>query len=157
MRRFFGILLTIVTAAAAINADAQQFTNDWVDFGQDYYRLAIPRTGVYRISRSQLEAAGVPVGSFNPQNIQLFQNGKPVACRVGGERQGLFDYIEFFAENNSGWFDVEMYDKPENQTNPHYSLITDTAAVFLTWNKRFDNLRHIECSSQGAENHSKAQ
>lgn len=156
MRRFWSILLTIVTATAAIGAHAQQFTNDWIDFSQDYYRLDIPQTGVYRVSRSQLEAAGVPVGSFNPQNIQLYQNGKQVACRVGGERQGLFDYIEFFAEGNNGWFDAEMYDSPDNQTNPHYSLITDTAAVFLTWNKRFDNLRHIDCSSQNAENHGAA-
>ncbi len=156
MRRFFGILFFVMAAMAAVDADAQHFTNDWIDFGQDYYRLAIPQTGVYRVSRSQLEAAGVPVGSFNPQNIQLFQNGKPIACRVGSERQGLLDYIEFFAEGNNGWFDLEMYDKPDNQTNPHYSLITDTAAVFLTWNKRFDNLRHLECSSQGAENHDAA-
>jgi hypothetical protein len=157
MKRFWGILFVMLAAMAALDVDAQQFTNDWIDFGQDYYRLAIPQTGVYRVSRSQLEAAGVPVGSFNPQNIQLFQNGKPVACRVASEHQGLLDYIEFFAEGNNGWFDVEMYDKPESQTNPYYSLITDTAAVFLTWNNRFNNLRHLDCSSQSAEDHDKAQ
>lgn len=157
MKRFWGILFVMLAAMAALDVDAQQFTNDWIDFGQDYYRLAIPQTGVYRVSRSQLEAAGVPVGSFNPQNIQLFQNGKPVACRVASEHQGLLDYIEFFAEGNNGWFDVEMYDKPESQTNPYYSLITDTAAVFLTWNNRFNNLRHLDCSSQSAEDLDKAQ
>ncbi len=157
MMRFFGILFFVMAAMAAVDADAQHFTNDWIDFGQDYYRLAIPQTGVYRVSRSQLEAAGVPVGSFNPQNIQLFQNGKPIACRVGSERQGLVDYIEFFAEGNSGWFDVDMYDSPENQTNPHYSLITDTAAVFLTWNSSFSNLRfQEEYGSQGVENYTEA-
>ena len=156
MRRLFGILLTIVTATAAINADAQKFTNDWIDFSQDYYRLDIPQTGVYRVSRSQLEAAGVPVGSFNPQNIQLYQNGVPIACHIDGEQTGLLNFIEFFAEGNNGWFDKEMYESAESQTNPHYSLITDTAAVFLTWNSGFANMRHISCSSAGAADHSQA-
>ena len=157
MRRFFGILLTFVIAAvAAINAHAQQFTNNWINLGQDYYRLSIPQTGVYRISRSQLEAAGVPLGSFNPQNIQLYQNGRPIACHIDGEQNSLLNFIEFYAEGNNGWFDTEMFDKPESQTNPHYSLITDTAAVFLTWNNKFSNLRHTGCSSTDAANHSQA-
>lgn len=156
MRRFFGILFFAMAAMAAVNADAQQFTNDWINFSQDYYRLDIPQTGVYRISRSQLEAAGVPLGSFNPQNIQLYQNGRPIACHIDGEQNGLLNFIEFYAESNDGWFDSEMYDKPENQTNPHYSLITDTAAVFLTWNNKFSNLRYTSCSSADAVNHSQA-
>lgn len=131
------------------SAYAQHFTNDWVNVGQDYYRLAIPRNGVYRIYRSQLESAGVPIGSFNPQNMQLYQNGKPLACHIDGESAGLLNYIEFYAEGNTGWFDVEMFDKPESQANPHYSMITDTAAVFLTWNKSFSNLRFTPCASSG--------
>ena len=156
MRRFFGILFTLLAAMSALTADAQQFTNDWVNFSQDYYRLSIPRTGVYRVTRSQLESAGVPIGKFNQQNIQLFQNGRALPCHIASSRQGLVDYIEFFAEGNDGWFDVDMYDKPENQTNPHYSLITDTAAVFLTWNNSFSNLRFQEYGSQGASGYSQA-
>lgn len=156
MKRFCGIVFTMMVAFAALNTYAQTFTNDWIKNNQDYYRLAIPQTGVYRISRSQLEAAGVPVGSFNPQNIQLYQNGRPIACHINGEQTGLLNYIEFYAEGNNGWFDVEMYDRPESQTNPYYSLITDTAAVFLTWNSSFSNLRHINTGSTDAANHSQA-
>lgn len=149
-------MFTLFAAMSALTADAQQFTNDWVNFSQDYYRLSIPSTGVYRVTRSQLEAAGVPIGRFNQQNIQLFQNSKALPCHIASSRQGLVDYIEFFAEGNNGWFDVDMYDKAENQTNPHYSLITDTAAVFLTWNNSFSNLRFQEYGSQGAANYSQA-
>ena len=153
MRRFFGILFTLLAAMSALTADAQQFTNNWVNTNQDYYRMSIPRTGVYRVTSSQLQAAGVPLGKFNQQNIQLFQNGKALPCHIASSKQGLVDYIEFFAEGNNGWFDVDMYDSPEKQTNPHYSLITDTAAVFLTWNSSFSNLRFQEYGSQGAENY----
>ena len=156
MRRFSGILFTLLAAMSALTADAQQFTNSWVNTSQDYYRMSIPRTGVYRVTSSQLQAAGVPLGKFNQQNIQLFQNGKALPCHIASSKQGLVDYIEFFAEGNNGWFDVDMYDNPENQTNPHYSLITDTAAVFLTWNSSFSNLRFQEYGSQGAENYSAA-
>ena len=142
MRRFCGIVFSVIAVFAALNAAAQPFTNSWVRFSQDYYRIGVPRTGVYRVTRAQLEEAGVPIGSHNPQNIQLIQNGKPIACYIDGEQSGLCRYIEFYAEGNDGSLDVEMYDKPENQANPHYSLVTDEGAVFLTFNSSFSNLRY---------------
>lgn len=145
------IILALVLVSQALTVRAQHFTNDWVNVAQDYYRLAIPRNGVYRIYRNQLESAGVPIGSFNPQNIQLYQNGKPLACHIDGESSGLLNYIEFYAEGNTGWFDVEMFDRPESQANPHYSMITDTSAVFMTWNGSFSNSRYAQCASQGVE------
>lgn len=137
-KRFVFLLIAIFTVLAA---ESQEFTNSWIDFGQQYYRVGIPRTGIYRIYRNQLEEAGVPISNYKPQNIQLFQNGKLIACYIDGEAQGLCRYIEFFAEGNDGSFDVEMYDNPKNQTNPHYSLVTDEAAVFITFNSNFSNLR----------------
>lgn len=151
MRLIVRLSVLVGFMLAVCSADAQHFTNDWVNLAQDYYRLPIPHNGVYRIYRNQLETAGVPIGSFNPQNIQLYQNGKPLACYIEGESTGLLQYIEFYAEGNTGWFDLEMFDKPENQVNPHYSMITDTASVFLTWNKSFSNLRFTGCKSTDAD------
>ncbi|MGD9991727.1 MAG: C25 family cysteine peptidase [Salinivirgaceae bacterium] len=120
---------------------AQNHSNHWVNLNQTYYRFSIPETGVYRISAQELQQAGIS-GSFSPQNIQLFYNGQEIPCYIKGENLGLMEYIEFYAEKNSGWFDVEMHDHPDNQANPYYSLITDTAAVFLTWNNSFNNKRY---------------
>lgn len=122
---------------------AQEYSNHWVNLNQTYYRFSIPETGIYRITAQELQQAGIS-GSFSPQNIQLFYNGQEIPCYIKGENLGLTEYIEFYAEKNSGWFDVEMHDNPNNQANPYYSLITDTAAVFLTWNTRFNNKRYTQ-------------
>ncbi|MBO4602764.1 MAG: hypothetical protein J5651_06365 [Salinivirgaceae bacterium] len=147
----------VLMLTAVLPVCAQQFTNDWVRFGQEYYRLAVPRTGVYRVYRSQLESAGVPIGNYSPQNIQLIQNGKPIPCYIDGEASGLCRFIEFYAEGNNGRLDVEMYDNPENQANPHYSLVTDEGAVFLTFNSSFSNLRYQQIATQSIEGYEAAE
>lgn len=148
--KFCAIVLAFF--ACTLSADAQQFANSWINYSQSYFRVGIVQTGVYRITRAQLANAGVPIDDHLPQNLQLFQNGQEIPCFVAGESSGLIDYIEFYAENNSGWFDTEMFDDAENQVNPYYSLINDTAAVFITWNnkttnKRLKQLQSVEIGS----------
>lgn len=137
LKRILVVLLYFSTSISM----AQNYGNEWIAMNQTYYRFSIPTTGIYHITLQQLQQAGVPVNSNNPQNIQLFYNGQEIPCYIKGESTGLLEYIEFFAQKNTGWFDVEIYDKPENQTNPYYSMITDTAAVFITWNSSFSNRR----------------
>ncbi|MCK4661274.1 MAG: hypothetical protein KAT68_00300 [Bacteroidales bacterium] len=122
---------------------AQPFGNEWINFSQQYFRLSVYETGIYRITSSELEEAGVPTGSFNPQNIQIFYKGEEQHIYIKGEDLGLIEYIEFFAEKNNGWFDAGVYKTPENQTNPYYSLFNDTSSYFLTWNSSFNNLRLV--------------
>ncbi|MGE4288537.1 MAG: C25 family cysteine peptidase [Salinivirgaceae bacterium] len=133
--------LTLLILLLQGRLSAQNYSNHWINPNQTYYRFSIPETGIYRITAQELQQAGIS-GSFNPQNIQLFYNGQEIPCYIKGENLGLTEYIEFYAEKNSGWFDVEMHDNPQNQANPYYSLITDTAAVFLTWNNSFSNKRY---------------
>jgi len=127
---------------------AQPYGNEWVNFSQTYFRFSIPQTGIYRVTRAELEQAGIPLSNFNPQNVQLFFKGSEIPCYISGEATGLIEYIDFFAGKNDGWFDVGMYDASANQTNPYYSLISDTASVFFTWNNRFDNKRFAKATDQ---------
>lgn len=141
MRHIYRLHIILILLVVSFAARAQSFTNNWVNHNQQYYRIEVPRNGVYRIMRTQLERAGVPIGNITPQNIQLVQNGKLIPCYIDGEAEGLFNYIEFYAQKNNGWFDVEMYNSAKSQANPHHSLIADEGAVFLTWNDSFSNLR----------------
>ncbi|HAN00633.1 MAG TPA: hypothetical protein DCQ26_18725 [Marinilabiliales bacterium] len=127
---------------------AQNFGNEWINLSQKYYRFSIPTTGIYRVTLQELQKAGVPVSSYNPQNIQLFFKGNEIPCHIQGESSGLVEYIEFFAEKNDGWFDLEMYDDVKNQANPYYSMINDTAAVFITWNNSYSNQRMTVLTDQ---------
>ncbi len=64
------------------------------------WRIKTTAEGIHKITYSELEAAGVPVSSLDPQSIQLFNEGTEVAVQIVGEEDGNFDesdFILFFA------------------------------------------------------------
>ena len=68
---------------------------------QKHYRISIPKTGLYRIDYTTLINAGIPLGSINPKNFQLFCKGEEQYIHVNGESDNVFnpaDYIEFYAK-----------------------------------------------------------
>ncbi len=124
------------------NINAQDLGNEWINLDQEYYRFSISEKGMFKITKNELLNAGVPIGSYNPQQIQLFYEGEEIPCYVEGESAGDVQFIEFYAEKNDGWFDVSMYNDAVNQANPHYSFINDTASVFITWSDSYNNKRY---------------
>ncbi|MBI9066441.1 MAG: hypothetical protein JEZ09_04045 [Salinivirgaceae bacterium] len=136
-------IIAVVFALISVQnyTQAQSYGNEWINLNQSYYRFSIPHSGIYRVTGEELQNSGIMLGNFNPQNVQLFYKGEEIPCYIEGESQGLITFIEFYAEKNDGWFDIEMHENPESQTNPNYSFINDTASVFFTWNSSFNNLR----------------
>ena len=55
------------------------------------YRIVVDHDGLYRISASDLAAAGLDLATTNPQSWQLTNRGQPVAITVSGEQDGRFD------------------------------------------------------------------
>lgn len=141
-QRLIYTLLILLTLPLSVLS--QPYGNEWINLNQSYYRFSIPKTGVYKVTNAQLQAAGIPISNFNPQNVQLFYKGAEIPCYIEGENEGVIEYLLFYAEKNNGWFDIDMYDDVKNQTNPNYSVITDTASVFFTWNGSFSNKRFIK-------------
>ncbi|WP_207432212.1 C25 family cysteine peptidase [Sabulibacter ruber] len=143
---FFAILFCFAFLAPASSSYGQQVTygNEWINYNQKYYKIKVPTTGIYRLDRAYLQAAGI--NGVDPRNFQLFRRGKEVAIHVEGEADGSFDandFIEFYGEKNDGALDRELYKNPEHQVNPFYSLYTDTAAYFLTWSTSQQNRRMV--------------
>lgn len=130
-------LLLIFSVGFALS----QSVNGWIVPDQYYYKIGIAEDGMYRITISDLAASGVPVSSFSADNLQLYHKGKEIPIHMVTS-SGALNYFEFYGEKNTGWFDLEMFTHPEDQTNPFYSQITDTAAYFLTWNNLGNNLRY---------------
>ncbi len=61
-------------------------------------KIGVRRAGWYRITGSELLAAGLPA-NVNPRNLQLFVEGNALACRVNGEEDGRLDEsdtVEFY-------------------------------------------------------------
>lgn len=126
---------------------AQNYGNEWINYGQKYYQFKVAEDGIYRINYATLVNAGIPIASINPKNFQLFGRGKEIAIFISGESDNQFDatdYIEFYAQKNDGWLDSVLYKGAKNQANPYYSLIGDTASYFLSWNSSTNNKRLLE-------------
>ncbi|MFO8087994.1 MAG: C25 family cysteine peptidase [Bacteroidales bacterium] len=134
------LLLILVIPAYA------QYSNSWIDFSQSYYKIKVANDGIYRINYATLQAYGFPVNSVNPLNIQVFGRGEEVPLYIEGENDGSFDpsdYIEFYARANDGWFDEQLYIDSGGHLNNDYSLFSDTAVYFLTWNNSTANKRFL--------------
>ena len=88
----------------------------------DVYKIALPRTGMYRIDRSFLEGMGINISVVDPRRIAIYSNdGGPLpeanatsrtedlrelSIFISGESDGRFDnndYILFFAEGADVW------------------------------------------------------
>ena len=117
----------------------QQFGNEWINYGQDYFKLAVSQDGIYAIDYGQLSTAlsakGKSISGIDPRNIQLIQRGRECAIEVQGESDGSFDAndkILFYGRRNDGELDSAVYDVAEHQPNPYYNLHSDTACYFLT-------------------------
>ncbi|MBC7695928.1 MAG: hypothetical protein H7141_10845 [Burkholderiales bacterium] len=127
-------------------AEAQKYGNEWINYSQKYYRINISKTGLYRINYTSLINAGIPLGSINPKNLQVFMKGEEQYINLVGEADDVFnpgDYIEFFANKNDGVFDSLAYYNVPRLPNPYVALFNDTNAVFLTWNTSINNNRVI--------------
>lgn len=100
-----------------------------------YYKLSVPRSGVYKISRSLLTRIGISQ-SFDPRNLKIYSNvGGHLAelnsessisdllelpILVKGEQDGSFDNsdeIYFYAEGASKWLFDPIMKKYRYNTN----------------------------------------
>lgn len=112
------------------------FGNEWIQYDQQYYKMLVAEDGVYRVNKSTLEDAGVPLNNIDGTEFQVLYMGQEVPVFTSSE--GSFDdqdYIEFYGKKNRSELDYHLFANPEeDMMNPRYSLYTDTSAYFLTWN-----------------------
>ena len=135
---------TILIAMCTFTLHAQTYGNEWINYNQRYYSFKVSSTGIHKIDYSTLTASNIPIGSFTHPNIQIFGKEKeiPIYVDLGPDNNfGPGDFIAFYAERNDGWLDTTLYQDPEWQGNPKYSLYNDTIQYFFTWNSSTSNLR----------------
>ncbi len=150
----FYLLLLIPLSAAA------QYTNNWINFSQQYFKIPVARNGIYRLSYANLQAAGFPVNTVDPRFIQLFHHGQEQSIYVKGQADAVFntsDYIEFYGQKNDGTLDSSLYKPSSLQPHKYYNLYSDTTAYFLTYNfvpprgQRMDSVQLVNVNSLPAE------
>ena len=137
--------LTFTLIAASLAAHAQPpYGNEWIDWSNPnpYLKVYVVSEGVYRIDRDSLAAAlvgtGKTINDVNPLQLQVFHMGEEQYIYVHNPANlsslDPGEYFEFYANRNEGKLDESLYPSAEDQANPYYSLFSDSAAYFITWN-----------------------
>lgn len=128
----FRVLAVIFVLTLALETHAQP-SNQWINFSQQYYKIPVAKTGMYKASYLFLQQAGFPVHE-NPKAFQVFHRGVEQAISVVGEDDGVFnpdDYILFYGRSNDGTLDEKLY-PPDGQPHQYINLFSDTTSYFLT-------------------------
>ncbi len=137
------ILVAILLVVCCRNVMAQSYYNEWIDFNKTYYKFKVGATGLYRITYNDLQQ--MQLSAVPAQNFQLWRNGKQVPLFTSAPAGPLTTsgYIEFWGQRNDGVTDRDLYRLPSYQLSDQESLLTDTAAFFLTSNPAANNLRFL--------------
>jgi hypothetical protein len=88
-------------------------------------KLALTEAGMYQVTGSSLQTAGVNIGSIVPGDIKLYYKGLEQLLSLTNESADHLsadDKIHFFAERRSG-------------KNEYYDALGDTNVYWLTWSQ----------------------
>ena len=136
----FGLLVT-----CSLTVKAQVYNNEWIqDFSKSYYKFKVGKDGLFRISKTLLDSAGL--GNVPAEQFQLWRNGVqvPIYTSVSSGTFPSGAYIEFWGQMNDGIPDKQLYRNPNYQVDDKWSLSTDTSTYFLTTSSNIStNLRII--------------
>lgn len=135
MIRYIVILALLFVGAKTLQAQVT-YGNEWIDYSRPHYTFKVASSGIYRITYQNMQQAGIPVSSIQPDQFQLFgkEREQPIFVEDGGDSSfDPGDYIEFYAERNDGWLDSILYEEEDHIGNPAYSLYNDTLHYYLTW------------------------
>jgi len=130
------------------HALAQEYGNEWINFNQQYFSFKVAQNRPYRISYDVLLQAGIPVQTLNNGQYRIYGKEREIPIWINDfNLNGSIDsaeYIEFYAERNTGWLDSLLYENPDGIANPAYSLYSDTLIYFFTWGNENNGLRFQE-------------
>lgn len=100
------------------------------------YRIAISEDGLYRLSYATLAAAGLPVSTLDPVNLQLSNQGREVALYVANtdgdeHRFSPGEYLAFYGQKFYGDYLAQLYQGEDD----HWLTFTtqDISGAYITW------------------------
>ncbi len=134
MRKYFFILLIGVFFAPIVEAQylgkGIPDGHDWIDYSKSYLRIKIAEDGIYRLSKSELNAAGMT--GINGSDLVLYNLGEEVTLKVSNNGSWTSgDYVEFYGHKNNGDIDKPLYMDSTKIPNPHHGYLNDTNVYFM--------------------------
>jgi len=133
------------TGSAPANARGSRTTSSVLASG-DWYKIGVPRDGVYRIDYNFLQNAGIDVAGINPNQLNIYGNGSGLlprqnsefrhddlqlnAIEIVGGGDGSFDpgdYILFYAKGPHSW----TYNENDQEFRHTKHLYSDSSYYFI--------------------------
>ncbi len=95
------------------------------------YKVIIKTTGMYRITASDLTAAGIDISTIRPSTLAISNKGKqiPIYVRNSGNGQTGNDTSEFKADG-----EIIFYAQRLSGEKTYFDPYTDENVYWLTWN-----------------------
>ena len=144
------LLLTVIASLFShLHSAAQSgpYGNEWIDFSKTYVKFKIAHDGIYRITRADMDTAGIPSTTLGA-NFSLWRDGQEVAIFVSNTgAMTSTDYVEFWGTRANGTLDKELFTDPTSVADDRTSLFTDTAAYFLTYDQLANHKRYLEVTN----------
>ncbi|MFZ5800914.1 MAG: C25 family cysteine peptidase [Candidatus Omnitrophota bacterium] len=72
-----------------------------------FYKITIAKEGMYRLTKEDLEAAGIDLEVLKPRNIALLNKDRLVAVNIVEGQGGKFESLEFFGQANHSRYSSE--------------------------------------------------
>lgn len=114
----------------------QDTTGNWINYDAKYLKIGTANDGLFRITKSDLEANGINVSSINPKTFRLIESGIEVPISVVGQDDNAFDdadYIQFYGALNYSKISHRVINSATQPYNEYLNRYSDTTFYFLTW------------------------
>ena len=103
IRYFRTSFLCVIFAFFSLVPKAQQYGNEWINYGQQYLYFPVVQTGVHQINFSTLNTSlnslGVNLNQINHDQFQIFGKEKELSLKIYDQNNnGIIDssdHIEF--------------------------------------------------------------
>lgn len=141
------VFQVIILSWLCLSAQAQ-YPNSWINYSQTYFKIKIGQDGLYRLTATTMENAGVPISAVDGNKYRMYHKGQeiPIYVTTSGPLTSS-DYIEFWAYKNDGELDTQVYNDPLHQANDKLSIFNDTSAYFLTWSSSISPNQYVNTSN----------
>ena len=71
------IAVLVFAIFSAVNVIGQSvYGNEWINLDQDYYKISVVETGIYKLDKSYFDDKGIDLSSVDPRSFQLFRRGE---------------------------------------------------------------------------------
>lgn len=121
-----------------------QYGNEWIDYSKPHFKIEVSSPGIQRVNASVLN--GVGLNFVSSDNFQLYRNGKQVPIYINKTGSSV-NYIEFYGYGNDGVMDSTVFKDADWQMHDKFSLFSNIAVYFLTFNDVGGNLRINDISN----------